>query len=105
MNLETNAKRSTQTHCTTPAIGTESAVSGEYSAEEKFPCTNRHTQSVETCGTAQSASMRRPVRLQLDRVSTPIGMALLVTDDRGVLRALDFQDYEPRMLRLLRSHY
>jgi methylated-DNA-[protein]-cysteine S-methyltransferase len=46
-----------------------------------------------------------PVRLQLERVSTPIGMALLVTDEAGVLRALDFHDHEARMLRLLRTHY
>lgn len=46
-----------------------------------------------------------PVRLQLDRIATPIGIALLVTDEDGVLRALDFHDYEARMLRLLRTHY
>ena len=37
----------------------------------------------------------------LDRLPTPIGTALLVTDDEGVLRALDWEDYEPRMMRLL----
>jgi methylated-DNA-[protein]-cysteine S-methyltransferase len=50
-------------------------------------------------------STRRPARLQLDRVSTPIGTALLVTDEAGALRALDFEDCESRMLRLLRIHY
>jgi methylated-DNA-[protein]-cysteine S-methyltransferase len=30
---------------------------------------------------------------------------LLVTDDDGALRALDFDDYESRMHRLLRLHY
>lgn len=53
----------------------------------------------------KSASTKQPERLQLDRVSTPIGTALLVTDETGVLRALDFHDYESRMLRLLRIHY
>ena len=33
----------------------------------------------------------------LDRLQTPIGTALLVTDAGGVLRALDWQDYELRM--------
>lgn len=33
---------------------------------------------------------------------SPIGDILLVTDDEGALRALDFADYETRMLRLLR---
>src|SRR5262245_26329411 len=40
----------------------------------------------------------------LDRLKTPIGVALLVTDDDGVLRALDWEDYEPRMRQLLRLH-
>ena len=47
----------------------------------------------------------QPRGLQLDRLKTPIGAALLVTDEQGVLRALDFHDYESRMLRLLRRHY
>jgi methylated-DNA-[protein]-cysteine S-methyltransferase len=41
----------------------------------------------------------------LDRLTTPIGMVLLVTDEDGVLRALDFRDYEARMKELLRLHY
>ena len=41
----------------------------------------------------------------LDRLPTPIGTALLVTDADGVLRALDWEDYEPRMKELLRLHY
>ena len=40
--------------------------------------------------------------LRLDRLKTPIGLALLVTDDDGVLRALDWEDYEKRMRELLR---
>ncbi len=42
---------------------------------------------------------------RLDRLKTPIGIALLVTDDDGVLRALDWEDYEPRMRELLRLQY
>jgi methylated-DNA-[protein]-cysteine S-methyltransferase len=38
----------------------------------------------------------------LDRLKTPIGVALLVTDDDGMLRALDWKDYELRMRELLR---
>ena len=41
----------------------------------------------------------------LDRLTTPIGTALLVTDADGLLRALDWDDYEPRMQQLLRLHY
>ena len=41
----------------------------------------------------------------LDRLETPIGAALLVTDTEGVLRALDWADYEPRMKELLRLQY
>jgi methylated-DNA-[protein]-cysteine S-methyltransferase len=41
----------------------------------------------------------------LDRLTTPIGAMLLVTDEDGVLRALDFEDHEARMNELLRLHY
>jgi methylated-DNA-[protein]-cysteine S-methyltransferase len=43
--------------------------------------------------------------LLIDRIDTPIGELLLVADDAGSLRAVDWADYEPRMLRLLRLHY
>ncbi|MFV3077458.1 methylated-DNA--[protein]-cysteine S-methyltransferase [Niveispirillum fermenti] len=45
------------------------------------------------------------MRLTLSTLSTPIGTALIVTDGEGTLRALDFEDYRPRMDRLLRRHY
>lgn len=46
-----------------------------------------------------------PERLLLAELATPLGTALLVTDENGLLRALDFAGYEARMLRLLRLHY
>jgi methylated-DNA-[protein]-cysteine S-methyltransferase len=46
-----------------------------------------------------------PETLSLDRLPTPIGEALIVTDEAGHLRAFDFADHEPRMMRLLRLHY
>jgi methylated-DNA-[protein]-cysteine S-methyltransferase len=45
------------------------------------------------------------MRLQLDRFASPIGIILLVSDEEGALRALDFEDYESRMQTLLRRHY
>jgi methylated-DNA-[protein]-cysteine S-methyltransferase len=48
---------------------------------------------------------RRPETFDLDRLETPIGIALLVTDGDGFLRALDWDDYAPRMRELLRLHY
>ena len=48
---------------------------------------------------------RPPEIFSLDRLETPIGTALLVTDDDGMLRALDWEDHEPRMKDLLRLHY
>jgi methylated-DNA-[protein]-cysteine S-methyltransferase len=50
-------------------------------------------------------SANRPETFNLDRMETPVGIALLVTDADGVLRALDWEDYEPRMKELLRLHY
>ncbi|RTM13388.1 MAG: methylated-DNA--protein-cysteine methyltransferase, partial [Bradyrhizobiaceae bacterium] len=52
-----------------------------------------------------SRSIRPSVSFGLDRLATPIGIALLVTDAEGALRALDWEDYEPRMRELLRLHY
>ena len=49
--------------------------------------------------------MRTAETFGLDRLKTPIGTALLVTDADGVLRALDWEDYEPRMRELLRLQY
>ena len=46
-----------------------------------------------------------PETFSLDRLPTPIGIALLVTDTEGALRALDWEDYEARMRELLRLHY
>jgi methylated-DNA-[protein]-cysteine S-methyltransferase len=46
-----------------------------------------------------------PERLFLDRIGTPIGEALLVTDEVGCLRGFDWSDYEARMRLLLRRHY
>ena len=47
----------------------------------------------------------KPQSLMLDRIETPVGEALLLTDETGALRALDFSDYEERMRTLMRRHY
>ncbi len=46
-----------------------------------------------------------PEHLRLDRLATPIGEALIVTDETGYLRAFDWADREASMTRLLRLHY
>jgi len=46
----------------------------------------------------------QPDILTLDRMATPVGEVLLVTDTDGAVRALDFVDYQPRMMRLLGRH-
>jgi methylated-DNA-[protein]-cysteine S-methyltransferase len=46
-----------------------------------------------------------PTHLQLHELNTPLGSALVVTDLLGKMRAVDFSDYEARMLKLLRIHY
>lgn len=51
------------------------------------------------------ASATEPEPLTRDRLKTPIGTALLVTDADGALRALDWEDYESRMMELLRRQY
>ena len=50
--------------------------------------------------------MTKPVQtFSLERIETPTGPMLLVTDDQGRLRALDWEDHEDRMHRLMRRHY
>ena len=41
----------------------------------------------------------------LDRIASPVGEVLLVTDAEGAVRAFDFTDYEARMRKLLARHY
>src|SRR5690242_8768128 len=41
----------------------------------------------------------------LERLSTPTGSILIVTDDEHRVRAVDWEDHEGRMQRLLRLHY
>ena len=50
-------------------------------------------------------SEKFPERLRIDRLATPIGEALIVTDPDGVLRALDWADCERRMAELIRLQY
>ncbi|HUN50535.1 MAG TPA: methylated-DNA--[protein]-cysteine S-methyltransferase [Candidatus Sulfotelmatobacter sp.] len=42
------------------------------------------------------------MRLHLDRTASPLGEILLVTDDAGALRGLDFADHAARLHQLLR---
>jgi methylated-DNA-[protein]-cysteine S-methyltransferase len=46
-----------------------------------------------------------PEHLRLDRMETPIGEALIVTDETGYVRALDWDDRKSGMMQLLRLHY
>lgn len=44
-----------------------------------------------------------PSRFTIDRISTPIGTAVFVTDERGFLSALDWEDFETRLVERLRA--
>lgn len=47
--------------------------------------------------------MREPPEiLTMDRIATPVGEGLLVTDSEGLLRAFDWTTHEVRLLTLLR---
>ena len=45
------------------------------------------------------------MRLQLERWNSPIGTLLLVTDEPGALRGLEFEENELRLNRLLSRYY
>jgi len=49
--------------------------------------------------------MLERVSLLLHRLDSPIGLTLIVSDERGLLRALDYIEYEARLHKLLRIHY
>jgi methylated-DNA-[protein]-cysteine S-methyltransferase len=49
--------------------------------------------------------MNHRLQLFIDRLDTPIGEMLIVTDLEGYLRAVDWTDHETRMNRILRVHY
>ncbi len=49
--------------------------------------------------------MPSPERLLLDRLASPLGELLLVTDEAGLLRAAEFHDHADRLGQLLRLHY
>jgi methylated-DNA-[protein]-cysteine S-methyltransferase len=48
--------------------------------------------------------MSEVLNLFIDRIKTPIGVLLLVADGAGRLRAIDWDEFEPRMLRFLRLY-
>ena len=50
-------------------------------------------------------SAKPPESFLLDRMATPIGIALMVTDADGVLRAFDWEDHAARVSELLRLQY
>ena len=49
--------------------------------------------------------MAEVLELLIDRIETPIGKMLIVSDREGNLRAADWTDHEGRMRRLLELHY
>jgi methylated-DNA-[protein]-cysteine S-methyltransferase len=48
---------------------------------------------------------QQAITFTVERLATPIGTVLILTDQEGLLRAVDFEDYESRMVRLLDRHY
>jgi methylated-DNA-[protein]-cysteine S-methyltransferase len=49
--------------------------------------------------------MAEPLALSVDRLPTPIGELIVIADDDGKLRTIDWTDHEARMKRLLDRHY
>lgn len=49
--------------------------------------------------------MADSLRLLVDRLRTPIGELVIVSDETARVRAIDWQDHEDRMLRKLTIHY
>jgi len=45
------------------------------------------------------------MRFQLESWTSPVGTLLLITDETGNLRGLEFEENEARLMRLLRHYY
>ncbi|MBH3213607.1 methylated-DNA--[protein]-cysteine S-methyltransferase [Serratia marcescens] len=41
----------------------------------------------------------------IDRTATPVGELVLIADEQGRLRAIDWTDHEARLMKLLNTHY
>lgn len=50
-------------------------------------------------------SNKPPERLLLDRLPTPVGEAMIVTDEDGVLRGFDWHGDTERLRRLMKRYY
>ena len=48
---------------------------------------------------------KSPERLLLDKLPTPVGEAMIVTDDEGVLRGFDWSGEVERLRRLMKRYY
>jgi methylated-DNA-[protein]-cysteine S-methyltransferase len=49
--------------------------------------------------------MSEPMKFLVERIATPIGELIIVTDRQESLRVVDWHDYEDRMRQLLGRHY
>jgi methylated-DNA-[protein]-cysteine S-methyltransferase len=54
---------------------------------------------------AERTRAQPPKIFSVDRLDTPIGIALLVSDANGALRAFDWEDHANRLTQLLRLQY
>src|SRR6185503_1247075 len=53
----------------------------------------------------RQTGISEPLRLLVNRLPTPIGEMLILTDTDGNLRVVDWADHEPRMRLLLQRQY
>ena len=53
----------------------------------------------------RETGVAKPYVFNLDRVPTPLGDLVVLTDDQHRVRAAEFWDLQPRMHRLLRRYY
>jgi methylated-DNA-[protein]-cysteine S-methyltransferase len=80
-----------------PAFVLTAASRVEFQKSERICAQHVHPKKQEIVMTA--------LRLYLEKIPAPPGTMLVLTDEEDRLRALDWEDYEARMHRLLRLHY
>jgi methylated-DNA-[protein]-cysteine S-methyltransferase len=52
-----------------------------------------------------SIAMNEALQLRIERLKTPLGEMIVITDDDGNLRTTDWTDHEDRMSHFLEIHY
>src|SRR5262249_36169454 len=73
--------------------------------EVRKPRATNRSSWKDRCMDIKERPMADPLALLIDRIATPTGEMILVADEDGNLRTIDWTDHEARMKKLLDRQY